>query len=55
MQIVQYKALRTLLKALPGGVVRDGSFGRNIKAKNDFFAPSKKSAGRGGNVPVNNC
>jgi len=42
MQIVQYKALRTLLKALPEGVVRDGSFGRNINAKNDFFCAEQE-------------
>jgi hypothetical protein len=55
MQFVHYKALMTALWALLDEAARNGSFGRKIGLVNHFFAPREKPAGRGWNVPVNNC
>jgi len=55
MQFVQYKALTTVFETLFDEAARNGWRGRKMGLRNHFFVPSKNPAGRGWNVPVNNC
>jgi hypothetical protein len=55
MQSVQYKALMTVRETLPEAAVREDSFGGKTNVIHVLFAPRDKRAGKGWNVPVNNC